>query len=98
MANIERQRIVSMMRDLANALERGDTRMGVALAFIKGDKIEATESGHFISHINAQPLQRTLLRGQFERLSDLDGELERQYAKTISSEVPPTGSAGRLLN
>ena len=97
MANIERQRIVMMLRELANALERGDTRMGIALAFVQGKDLSSTTSGHLISHVNADHMQRLVLRGQFERLSELDSGLEQQYAKA-ALEVPPTGTAGRLLN
>ncbi len=72
--------------------------MGIALAFVQGNDLSATTSGHLISHVNADPMQRLVLRGQFERLSELDSGLERQYAKAVSNEKPPTGSAGRLLN
>lgn len=95
--NIQRQQIVKLMRDLANMIEQGDKRVAVAVSFVHGKDLNESSSGHFISHVEAMPLQRLMLRGQIGRMGALDEQLERGYA-LASSQAAPTGSAGRLLN
>ena len=79
---VEKKRIITLLRNLANELEANKTPVSVAIAWSLQQEDRSTGSGHFITHQSTNVGQRTLLRGELTRLLPLDDDMNKELLNT----------------